>query len=53
MIKIVNHAKFRHNVSLMSYDIAIMFFDKPFELNGVVGVIPLPVQGQETGGECR
>lgn len=51
MIKIVNHEKFRHNVSLLSYDISVLFFESPFEVNWAVGVIPLPVQGQETGGE--
>lgn len=51
VVKIVNHEKFKFNVSLMSYDIALMFVDKPFQLNEVVGIIPLPGQGEDVTGE--
>lgn len=50
MIKLAPHEKFTYNVSLLSYDIALLFFDPPFVVNDYVKPIGLPFQGQETMG---
>lgn len=49
VIKIVNHEDY--DPDTISYDIGLLFLEKPFIINDSVAPIPLPEQGQETKGE--
>lgn len=47
----MKHENFEFIEGVPSFDIALLFLDKPFELNNYVATIPLPKSGQETTGK--
>lgn len=50
VVDVVKHENFEFIEGVPSYDIALLFIEKPFQENGFVGTIGLPREGQETRG---